>query len=736
MPRTYGKRKQQTRLAFAPVPEDSVPNAANSSSSPRPAKLRYSDPSSASRRIFARGQLQLEDYTERPWGNFQRTPGNEVSENDETSIREKKKKKKEGKRKKVSTSPSPHPESEIHTEATALIPDEGIFHPSKRRRKSKLTVVDSESDKQNQSSNSTSQSQELQDSSYREVAMKKSKKAKSSKSLLQRGQNEAEGSTDSASYYAPKTRSVLNEKRRLSNPTSPPRKKSLAVDLTGLGEAETSDSEDLVIIPSSSRKRKMATKQQQDPFIFDDNDGDSESDVIPSSRKRKTSKTKLIHEESPTQIIDLDDSSDDVVTSTPARRGLRKSPHTPSNRHKEIYETPTSSRARQDELDIQEDLEDLMDTAVKRNRTRGAVVNSARSKRQMHLDLLRRRRAGEKNLTDATNSASEEDDDDSEGASDDSSQHSDNGSEIAVFGVNNDDETDDSDANSEVSSIEDLDKDDASFVEEDDTMGVPVDMPFEFSRHRVKQPRECFRDVVEWMVHNKLNPAFARHDDIYQFAFKKLSDEVVGRTGSQLISSVWTPEFVNVLCARPYIDVSGFPTSEDVKCAACNRTKHPASSDVKFFGLPYSEDTLEPLYDSDDDSEDDDEEEEGGQVSDKRARDRNIDREGNVLPPEDRHFYLGRHCKANAVLTHTLLHWRFHLYEWVVDYLDAKEGLSDPQRSVERDKLSMKKRAKYANKVVDAMDTDGEIQRLWRDFHHNLKAAREKNGGLATNLRL
>lgn len=85
-----------------------------------------------------------------------------------------------------------------------------------------------------------------------------------------------------------------------------------------------------------------------------------------------------------------------------------------------------------------------------------------------------------------------------------------------------------------------------------------------------------------------------------------------------------------------------------------------------------------------------------------------------------------RHCKGNAVLTHTLLHWRFNLYDWVVDYLDAKEGLSDPQRTVERENLSRKKRAKMANTVVDTMDKEGEIQRLWRDFHHTLKAARDK----------
>lgn len=71
MPRTYGKRKQQTRLTFAPVVEvpspTSGPDGAHSSPL-RPAKLRYSQPSSASssspsRRRLVKGQLQLEDYS-------------------------------------------------------------------------------------------------------------------------------------------------------------------------------------------------------------------------------------------------------------------------------------------------------------------------------------------------------------------------------------------------------------------------------------------------------------------------------------------------------------------------------------------------------------------------------------------------------------------------------------------------------------------------------------------------
>lgn len=87
--------------------------------------------------------------------------------------------------------------------------------------------------------------------------------------------------------------------------------------------------------------------------------------------------------------------------------------------------------------------------------------------------------------------------------------------------------------------------------------------------------------------------------------------------------------------------------------------------------------------------------------------------------------YNTRTCKSNAVLSHTLIHWRFHLYEWVVDYLDRKEELlSSPQRSLEREKLSAKKRTKYANKVMDRMDAGNEVQRLWNDFHQTLKVAR------------
>lgn len=187
--------------------------------------------------------------------------------------------------------------------------------------------------------------------------------------------------TDQSEYSAPKTRSVLGTKREPSSSGSPsPRKKSLLVDLTGLAESETSDAEVLVTAPPSSRKRKTATpNKSKDSFVVMDDD--SESDIIPVSRKRNTprsSQKMKIDDDSESDIVsvsrkrntprssqkmkkedDDDDSSDDVVTSTPARRMLKRSPRTPRGPPSGSQKTPLS---RQDELDIQEDLEDLMDT--------------------------------------------------------------------------------------------------------------------------------------------------------------------------------------------------------------------------------------------------------------------------------------------------------------------------------------------------------------------------------------
>ena len=47
--------------------------------------------------------------------------------------------------------------------------------------------------------------------------------------------------------------------------------------------------------------------------------------------------------------------------------------------------------------------------------------------------------------------------------------------------------------------------------------------------------KEHFKDVVEWMVHNKVNPAFARNDPIYRQAFMKVDAEYKGYAQSKYV---------------------------------------------------------------------------------------------------------------------------------------------------------------------------------------------------------
>lgn len=196
-----------------------------------------------------------------------------------------------------------------------------------------------------------------------------------------------------------------------------------------------------------------------------------------------------------------------------------------------------------------------------------------------------------------------------------------------------------SDVESAIASNEDLDRYDDDFVledEENDTLGVPAgleDMPFEFTRHAYKQTKEYFRDTVEWMVFNQLNPAFPRSAAMYQAAFTKVEDEVKGWTGSQVMSTVWNLDFYRALMARPHIEITSYPTSANHPCDACNRSKHPASFDVKLYGKAYSMDTLEALDEDEDDE-------------DTREKDRN----GNVLPYEDTRFYVGRYVPPSLFL--------------------------------------------------------------------------------------
>lgn len=154
--------------------------------------------------------------------------------------------------------------------------------------------------------------------------------------------------------------------------------------------------------------------------------------------------------------------------------------------------------------------------------------------------------------------------------------------------------------------LESADEYEEDFVvnDNDGLMGAPAGLdqiPLEFTRHAHKEPIEHFKDVVEWMVHNKLNPAFARNDEIYRIAVRKLDDQVQAYAGSKS-STVWSPQFTNALKMLPEISTRAFKEMSNV-CQACNR-KHPARYRVTLSGKAYDRDTLEDLSDEDDGDED------------------------------------------------------------------------------------------------------------------------------------
>ena len=331
---------------------------------------------------------------------------------------------------------------------------------------------------------------------------------------------------------------------------------------------------------------------------------------------------------------------------------------------------------------------------LRNSRTRGTQRTPKKTKAQEQLELIRRRRAG--GSIDEVNDAPDE------GVTPTRSKR-------AVY-----DTTDDSDNSEELQASEEevydqpimrgenLDGYDEDFVveDQDDTIGAPsgiTDMPFEFTRHAHKKPIEHFKDVVEWMVHNKLNPAFPRDDTFYQVAFFKIDDYVQGLAGSKFLSAAWGGEFLKALKSRPelaYVEVS-VPLHME-HCAACNKSNHPAKFQLIFSGKYYDRHTLEDESDGSDEDEAD----------------------------QQDTFYVGRTCCANAETGHALHHWRHALNQWVLKWL-GEQGYITAEKIVQRDRWSTKRKSEYANSVVDGMETSGQVKQLYREFKENLQAARD-----------
>jgi hypothetical protein len=280
------------------------------------------------------------------------------------------------------------------------------------------------------------------------------------------------------------------------------------------------------------------------------------------------------------------------------------------------------------------------------------------------------------------------------------------------------------------------DEDDEDFIEEgeDDTLGVPDGIPLAFTRYASMKAKDLWKFAIEWFVQKKINPAFAMDDEIYSLTFQKLDDEVAGLVGSKFASSAWTGDFTIALRSRPEIAYNSIDRNSAEhayrdKCDACNRSGHPATREVQFQGKPYNRLTLDEVARNDSDSDDDDDDDSGSDSAGETADDRPAyDAQGREVPPANRTWYVGKFCMSNARTAHALHHWRYHLYEWVKIWIDGN-GYSSAKELKKRDKMSTKKRRKYANKIVDRMVDEGVVKKLWKEFRGTIDdAANAKQG--------
>ncbi len=159
-------------------------------------------------------------------------------------------------------------------------------------------------------------------------------------------------------------------------------------------------------------------------------------------------------------------------------------------------------------------------------------------------------------------------------------------------------------------------------------------------------------------------------------------------------------------------------------CDACNRTNHPATYQIQFQLEPYYRETLEPVPQGDEDDDEDEDSHDENEPS--------YDASGREVPPESRIYYVGKFCMSNAHTAHSLQHWKHNLNAWILKWLE-ENGYNRPERTVERDNWSIKKRRKEANKIADKMEERGVVKELYRDYRKVIDEARDSKQGRYSN---
>ncbi|KAJ9136717.1 hypothetical protein NKR23_g9634 [Pleurostoma richardsiae] len=505
---------------------------------------------------------------------------------------------------------------------------------------------------------------------------------------------------------------------------------------TSQGDAASDVIPSIKNVTDNATRKQAPTSSQSLPVLSDDDDEDVDSDaplVTPRPRHRHRKNVIVIDDEDD-EDEDKDASEDDDVQTPAKRRRLthRARVGSESANSSESEDLPPVQSSRLLKKSTVGPKSGMLSPKTSQPMSTPRRPSTLRSQKKKHMEILRRRRAGE--IVEDLSESSEEDrpalydtdsdhlalsefeDDEEEGEKEElappkkrknidprtlvkdrasGSSKMDTGS-----GDNNENDLDDF-------IVED---------DEDDALGVPAavlrnEIPLEFTAHAHKPLKDHFRDAIEWLVHRRINPGFNKDDEVYQLAWRKLYHEVLTLAESKFMSTVWKSDFRYALQARPYIEqqeiVSGGLALEN--CQACGRGSHPATWRIRFSGAPYSKDTLDEVDSSNDEDSDD------------SAR----DEDGMRIPPESREWFVGVTCNSNAETAHDLIHWKKALDDWVMGQLESG-GWMEPEKCAERDRMRAKERRKLADQIIDEWEANRVVKGLFGDFMANLETARNK----------
>ncbi|KAH0369460.1 hypothetical protein KCU65_g3314, partial [Aureobasidium melanogenum] len=529
-------------------------------------------------------------------------------------------------------------------------------------------------------------------------------------------QAEADSSDESDSLPTLPVRSQKKKKskgqKKQKSPSPDVEEEEEVPQPTVISDDESED--DLPTTPAVNRKRKRQAESSSPLALIPDDEEDDDSDVVVTGSRKRSLATK---KQAPPPQPDSD--SDDEPPSSRSRKRLRRVKDS----------APMRTITEEERQDLEDDLVDLAssgsDTEV---RVSQRNKSSQKSARQLALERLKARRKA------PMSSIVEDEDDEDEDQVDDEEENYNQSSEEEEEEFDNLPEPSTNRTTRKQMFTED-DEDEGFVIDDDGPLGVPTNVPIAFTRYASMKAKDLFRFAIDWMVQKKINPAFQMDDEIYDLTFKKLDDEVKGLAGSKFQSAAWTSKFTLALQARPDLLSARLDRQSSAhfgrdKCDACNRSGHPATYEVKFEGKPYDKNSLEPVAPrkatNDDSSEDDDDSSSESSVDSNAPV--NYDSQGRKILPEETVFYLGKFCMSNAETAHSLQHWRYHLYEWVVEYLESA-GWNTPKLIVKRDGWSVRKRRKHANKIVDIMEEQGKIKALYSDFKKEIDTARNAKQG-------